>query len=72
MQREALSHQFLECFQKNVDHCDSVEVIYLEFQETFSVDIIYMDSQKVPHQRILNTLSYHGIRGHIVLWIKIG
>ncbi|CAM5131339.1 unnamed protein product [Natator depressus] len=54
----------LESFEgvnKHVDKRDPVNTGYLDFQKAFD---------KVPHQRLLCKLSYHGIRGKILSWIE--
>ena len=43
------------------DECGSVDVVYLDFQKAFD---------KVPHNRLLNKVHAHGIRGNIHRWLK--
>ena len=38
-----------------------MDVIYLDFQKAFD---------KVPHRRLLNKLSAHGVNGKILAWIE--
>ncbi|KAL7630702.1 UNVERIFIED_CONTAM: hypothetical protein RMT77_019088 [Armadillidium vulgare] len=45
----------------NVDNHKSYDVIYLDFQKAFDT---------VPHQRLLEKLRAHGIRGKFLNWIK--
>ena len=53
---------FLDKVTKCVDDGDSVDVVYLDFVTAFD---------KVPHQRLLQKLSNHGVDGHnlILQWI---
>ena len=34
------------------------------------VDVIYLDFQKVPHQRLLLKLKAHGIGNDVIIWIE--
>ncbi|CAM5136333.1 unnamed protein product [Eretmochelys imbricata] len=52
--------EFFEGVNKHVDKGDPVDIVYLNFQEAFD---------KVPHQRLLNKVSSHGIRGEVLSWI---
>ena len=37
----------------------------------FQIDIIFLDlSDKVPHHRLCNKLSYYGIRGELLTWLQ--
>ncbi|CAM4607019.1 unnamed protein product [Lepidochelys olivacea] len=53
--------EFFEGVNKHVDKGDPVDIVYLYFQKAF---------HKVPHHRLLRTLSCHGIRGKILSWIE--
>ena len=52
---------FLEEITKWVDDGSSVDVVYLIFQKAFD---------KVPHQRLLLKLKYHGIGNDVINWIE--
>ena len=43
------------------DDTGSVDVIYLDFQKAFD---------KVPHNRLLSKVQDHGIRGNIHRWLR--
>ena len=55
------------CLTSLFDFYNNVFNIY---DETKAVDIIYLDFQKafdkVPHERLLNKLKWHGIAGKIL------
>ncbi|CAM5079620.1 unnamed protein product [Natator depressus] len=52
--------EFFEGVNKHADKGDPVDIVYLDFQKAFD---------KVPHQRLLNKISSHGIRGMVLSWI---
>ncbi|CAM4589481.1 unnamed protein product [Caretta caretta] len=52
--------EFFEGVNKHADKGDPVDIVYLDFQKAFD---------KVPHQRLLHKVSYHGIRGKVLSWI---
>jgi len=52
---------FLKDVTKWVDKCSPIDIIYLDFQKAFD---------KVPHQRKLLKLKYHGIGKGIIKWIE--
>jgi len=51
---------FLDEVTRSVEEGHSVDVIYLDFAKAFD---------KVPHQRLLEKLHSHGIRGDLQNWI---
>ena len=51
----------LDMWTEALDKGESVEVIYLDFQKAFD---------QVPHKRLLNKLSYYGIKNPVHGWIK--
>ena len=48
--------------------------IYSMYDDSRSVDVIYLDFQKafdkVPHKRLLSKIHAHGVRGNIHRWLK--
>ena len=52
---------FMEHISKWADDGSPVDVIYLDFQKAFD---------KVPHQRLLIKLKYHGIGESVVNWVR--
>ena len=51
---------FLDDVTKSVEEGRNVDVIFLDFAKAFD---------KVPHQRLLEKLRSHGIRGELLKWI---
>jgi len=51
---------FLDDVTKSVEEGCNVDVIFLDFAKAFD---------KVPHQRLLEKLRNHGIRGELLKWI---
>ena len=52
---------FMEHISKWADDGSPVDVIYLDFQKAFD---------KVPHQRLLIKLKYHGMGESVVNWVR--
>ena len=52
---------FMEHISKWADDGSPVDLIYLDFQKAFD---------KVPHQRLLIKLKYHGIGESVVNWVR--
>ena len=52
---------FLEEITKWIDEGSPVDIIYLDFQNTFD---------NMPHQRLLLKLKVHGIGDGIIDWIE--
>ena len=48
---------FVNCLNDN----SQIDCIFLDFSKAFD---------RVPHNRLCNKLSYYGIRGPLLLWIK--
>ena len=53
--------QFLDDVTGSLDKNNCIDVIYLDFAKAFD---------KVPHERLLDKVSKHGIGGQVWLWIK--
>ena len=53
--------EFLEKATTVVDGGEGFDVIYLDFAKAFD---------KVPRERLLNKVRAHGIRGHVLGWIR--
>lgn len=53
--------EFFNVVINDVDNYKSFDVIYLDFQKAFDT---------VPHQRLLEKLRAHGIRGKLLNWVK--
>lgn len=54
----------LEFYNKMIEQYDenkAVDIIYLDFKKAFD---------KVPHRRLLNKISAHGIKGQVLNWIQ--
>ena len=53
--------EYLEYVSRELDEGKLLDVVYLDFSKAFD---------KVPHQRLLQQLWLHGIRGQVVHWIS--
>ena len=51
----------LEKWTKALERGEDVDVVFLDFQKAFD---------KVPHQRLIDTIKYNGIRGSTEVWIR--
>jgi len=53
--------QFLDAVTGSLDKNNCIDVVYLGFAKAFD---------KVPHERLLDKVSKHGIGGQVWFWIK--
>ena len=52
---------FLDEVSSNMDNGNCIDAIYLDFAKAFD---------RVPHQRLIQKLQYHGISGALLKWIS--